>query len=79
MDVRVLLGKFGFAQDEPERLAGEFNDCSKTDSHNPVRSAAGREHQILQSSSHRPGRKPKAGNAPAATSLDAAEQSKETT
>ena len=76
-DVRALLGKFGIAQDDLERLAGEFNDRSKTDSKNPVRSVPGREHQILQSNTHKPGRKPKYGKTAADTSLTAADQPKE--
>ena len=42
-----------------ERVAAEFNNRNRTDSKNPVRTIPGREHQILQSNSHKCGKKTK--------------------
>ena len=58
-DVKSLFYQFGIRQDDLERVAAEFNNRNRTDSKNPVRTIPGREHQILQSNSHKCGKKTK--------------------
>ncbi len=63
-DVKSLFYQFGIKQDDLERVAAEFNSRNRTDSKNPVRTIPGREHQVLQSNSHKRGRKPKVEQKP---------------
>ena len=63
-DVKALFSQFGIAQDDLERLSAEFNRRNRTDSKNPVRSIPGRDSEVLQTNTHKRGRKPKAEESP---------------
>lgn len=55
-EAKALLGEFGIAEDTLERLAAQFNDRSRTDSRNPVRSVPAGDFPVMRRNSHQVGK-----------------------
>ena len=55
-EAKTLLGEFGIAEDTLERLAAQFNDRSRTDSRNPVRSVPAGDFPVMRRNSHQVGK-----------------------
>ena len=55
-EAKALLGEFGIAEDTLERLAAQFNDRSRPDSKNPVRSLPSGDFPVMRRNSHQVGK-----------------------